>query len=288
MHDRDIAGRTADFREINRVEREFFLDCHAAAPPDIAKDFGISFREAGSVAFQAAPGFPIYPLNRVFGLGTEEAATEDQLDDAIDWLRRNCCPAFSIQVAPVAQPPALDDWLAARGFRSGGGGWTKLRRGTTPVVEQPIRSKFEIREVSAGDRDAPALGAIFGAAFGMPPAAQVWISAMVGRPKMRTYLAYDGDTPIGSGALMVSDGWAWVGLGATAPTHRNQGVQSAMLARRIADGIASGVKGFAIEAINPPPGEEHNFPSYRNMLRAGFEVAYVAQDYFEVMPGPPE
>ena len=70
-----------------------------------------------------------------------------------------------------------------------------------------------------------------------------------------------------------------IGLGATVPSHRGKGAQGALLARRIADANESGARATVTETGRPEPGEEAKHPSYRNILRAGFEEAYVRINY---------
>ena len=92
-------------------------------------------------------------------------------------------------------------------------------------------------------------------------------------------MGYDDAEPVAAGALFLKDGLGWLGLGSTLPTHRGRGGQGAILARRIAEAIDAGARGLVIETGQPEPGEESKHPSYRNIHRAGFEVAYVRMNY---------
>lgn len=44
-------------------------------------------------------------------------------------------------------------------------------------------------------------------------------------------------------ALFVDRNWAWLGIDATLPDYRSRGAQTSLIARRIQDGLASGVGG---------------------------------------------
>jgi hypothetical protein len=85
-------------------------------------------------------------------------------------------------------------------------------------------------------------------------------------------LAWDGDTPIATGAVFVSGRAAWLGIGATLATHRRQGAQSAMLAARVGIAAQAGCRTITTETGIPQPGEAG--PSYVNIQRAGFRIAY--------------
>jgi hypothetical protein len=85
-------------------------------------------------------------------------------------------------------------------------------------------------------------------------------------------MGFDGGTPAAAGALFIDGGCAWLGIGATVGSHRKRGAQSALLAARIDAAIASGCALLTTETGIPQPGEPA--PSYANIQRAGFAVAY--------------
>jgi len=109
--------------------------------------------------------------------------------------------------------------------------------------------------------------------FGMPDSVLGWFSVLPGRPNWRIYVAYDGATPAATGAMYVTGDLAWLGWGATVPEFRNRGGQNALLARRLTDGMAAGVKLFTIETGQPADGELPG-GSYRNIERAGFVFSH--------------
>ncbi len=55
------------------------------------------------------------------------------------------------------------------------------------------------------------------------------------------------------------------------------------MARRIAAAAAAGKRWLFTETGQPQPGEPS--PSYNNMRRCGFELAYLRQNHFVVSPG---
>ena len=71
-------------------------------------------------------------------------------------------------------------------------------------------------------------------------------------------------------------------IGATTPSHRGRGGQSAIFARRLRDARDAGCRFAVVETGKDTP-EDPN-PSYRNMLRAGFELAYFRDNW--VRQGP--
>jgi ribosomal protein S18 acetylase RimI-like enzyme len=97
------------------------------------------------------------------------------------------------------------------------------------------------------------------------------LGATVNIPNNHVYLAQDGDTAAGVGMLTIVDDVGHLNTAATLPEYRGRGVQGALMAHRIRDGIALGCKGFVTETWRPGDAPNH---SYNNMVRQGFDVAY--------------
>ena len=89
--------------------------------------------------------------------------------------------------------------------------------------------------------------------------------------------AYDGGQPAGAGALYVDGGVGWLGLGATLPEYRGRGAQSAILAARIEDARRQGCATVVTETGELA--DDRPSSSYRNILRFGFEEAYLRPNY---------
>ncbi len=98
----------------------------------------------------------------------------------------------------------------------------------------------------------------------------------MGRPGWRQWAAFDGAEPVGErvgfGALFVSGGIGWIGLESTRPTHRGQGIQTALIATRLRAAAELGCRLISVETADDTP-EKPN-PSTHNLARMGFQVAY--------------
>lgn len=248
---------------LEAIERDAWLDLFAAAPPSFAIGAGLScgrFGEAAGFAIQAAPTMQ---FNRMQGIdvGAGEPA---RLDVMLAWLKDNCGPVWALQ---IIAPDEAD--MARRGLAPVGS-WTKFARpaGAPP----PASTDLTIRRV--GSDRASDFGAMVQTGFGAPPPFALWAAQLAGRAGWTTYVAYDGEAPVAAAAMFVERDLAWLGLGCCLPSHRGRGAQSAMLAARIADAGVMGASAVVTETGTPPPGEEAQHPSFRNILRAGFEPAY--------------
>jgi hypothetical protein len=97
---------------------------------------------------------------------------------------------------------------------------------------------------------ADAFGQVVQTGFGLPVASAKWFAALFGRRGWRLCLAYDGEAPIASGAAFAADGVAWFGMDVTLTKFRRRGAQTALINRRIKDGLAARLLGFTAETGN--------------------------------------
>jgi ribosomal protein S18 acetylase RimI-like enzyme len=262
---------------IEQIEREAWLDLFSVAPADIANLWGAWTARLPAATVFALRGAPLVEFNRALGIGVERPATEEGLDHVTAWLRTHANPAWALQIAPVDRSDALLRWMEHRGLTADSSGVAKFLRRRSEIADQSLHTTFKIKAVEP--QDAALFGLVVQAGFEAPPAFAPWFAGLVGRPKWRIYLAYDGKDPIASGAMFIDRGWAWMGIDATLPAYRRQGAQVALLSRRISDGLAAGVEGYTAETDRPIVEHEAAQSSYRNYLRAGFRVAYTRDNY---------
>jgi GNAT superfamily N-acetyltransferase len=81
------------------------------------------------------------------------------------------------------------------------------------------------------------------------------------------YAAWLGGVMAGGGSLRTAEGVAQLTGAATAPAHRRRGVQTALLAARLAEAAAAGCD---IAVVTTQPGSK----SQHNVQRRGFELLY--------------
>jgi hypothetical protein len=258
------------------VERDAWLDFFAAAPDHCAQNFGVSSQRLYDIGVLASREIAMVEFNRAMCVGIVAPATETELDEASAWLTTNAGPGWALQVAPAAHTRVVQDWLRRRGMTPSGTGWTKFKRGTSPAAHVET---FRVQVRLVNRESADAFGQVVQAGFGLPVATAKWFAALFGRPGWRLYLAYDGQTPIASGAAFAQQGVAWFGMDATLTDFRRRGAQTALINRRIEDGRAARLLGFTAETGQPPADQEAAHTSYSNYRRAGFTPAYVRPNY---------
>ncbi len=253
-------------------ETEAWENYYLCSPDEFSQAYRVVAKRIGSVSVTMIPKLDWSFFNRIVGLGVSEPATETMLDDAISILKDAGCNNFMAQISPMSQPYQLPTWLEKRGFKLGRN-WAKVYRGN----ELPIDVPTELRVETIGIECADMFADIALSAFEMPAELRPLVKGPIGKQGWHHYLAFDGDQPVSAGAMFVSGEIAWLGFGSTLVTHRNRGGQGAVFARRINDGLALGCKLFVTET-----GEdtlESPNPSYHNMMRHGFKLAYLRPNY---------
>ncbi len=245
------------------------------------QEMGVAVAETGSATVtMVARGSSAF-FNRIIGLGVGCAATEMELDAIIDMLRGANASGAMFAACPRAQPAELPSWLEARGMKHGPA-WSKLARDATPPL--PAQTSLRIEEIDEKHVFAPSFSGILIPAFGMDPVYAPLVQGVVGKQGWRCYLAFAGEKPIATAGMYLEGDCAWLGFMATLPEARGRGAQSALIARRIKDGIEADCAFFTTETAQDLASAPN--PSYRNMMRAGFTEIYVRPNYMlELQPG---
>ena len=104
-----------------------------------------------------------------------------------------------------------------------------------------------------------------------------WLANLIGRAGWQHYLAFEGDTAVGAGALFIKNNIGWLGFGGTLASHRKRGAQGAIMAQRIRAAAEAGCDWVITETGEDTP--QNPNPSYHNMVRTRFTLAYQRANY---------
>ena len=248
--------------DLERIELSAVLDFFAAAPPDVARAFDLAVLDLGyAAAFSIGAHPKMLLFNRVLGLEADAA-----LPDIERWFASRRC-IFAVSTHAGVE---LADVLDQRGYRLGSR-LMKFRRG----VEQPPAHKTSLRIEQIHEERAADYGAVVAAVFGLGSPLDRWFAATSTRMRWVCFGAFDGSRLIGAGAMHVADTLGWLGAAVTLEDARGRGAQSALLAARIRAASDAGARVLATETVDRVDGEAG--PSFRNVVRAGFEEAYVQE-----------
>lgn len=260
------------FSEVERVEFDAIVDFFRAAPSEARVAHAIEARDIGAVTCLSCRGIePPAVFRRAVRIGVGPPIGERALDEVLAHMDARG-QRYVISVAPQSQPPTLASSLEKRGFTRGYA-WMKFcsacARGPLPASDLKVRV--------VGAEDGEAFGRVVAAGFGLPSSAVPWVGALAGRENWVCVMAFDAAAPIAAGAAYMGGDYAWLGLGATLDSHRRRGAQNALIALRLAEAAARGARVAVTETGECLPDKPS--ASYRNILRAGFEEAYLRQNY---------
>ena len=271
--------------EIEGIECESALSFHGCAPDHVAQSLGLDMEAVHGASLMLAKRSSHLYFNRASGLGMRRPAGPREVAGICDWFRSRGVRRFSLDLSPLARTEELPKHLVAAGFRKRTGG-AKLVRDAGAVHD--IDTGLRIEEIGA-DRSAEWFGVI-ATTWTTIRSRSEWFRARVGQPGWRHYLAYDGVRPVAAASMFAQGHAARLCEAVTIPTERRRGAQSALIARRLQDGIAGGARIFASETAAPLP--RMPLVSYTNMVRAGFPagvregVVYVRRTRATRLGGP--
>ncbi|WIM99048.1 GNAT family N-acetyltransferase [Actinoplanes oblitus] len=261
-----LAGR------IERAEARFIAACGEAAARRRGDRRGFRMPIGGGVAGYAEPDSP---LNKVAGLGFAGPPDPAALDAVEQAYAARGAPVQA-EVASLADPAVLQ-LLAERGYRLvsvenvlghalGGGAAGPV---TPPGVEVRPSDDAELDTWL----DVVVEASLHPDAQGVPwqeefPREVLENAERDAAGLVRRYLARLDGVPAGGGSMHLTDGVAQLTGAGTAPGFRRRGIQSALLAARLADAATAGCD---IAVVTVQPGSA----SQQNAQRRGFDLLYV-------------
>ena len=264
-------GVPYDQAALDRVERRFWRDIWASIPPPVAAEHGIGLGRFGAIQACAARDLGQVPvLNLV--LGAPEAGEQD-LAEAVAWAEEQGVSP-TVPVTPGLERSAeAEAWLQGRGFERGYP-WMKFVRDPHPP-RFAAPDDVEVVELSGGNEEP--FGAIASVGFGFPTWGAEFFAHLPGTEGWRCYLAMVDGKAQACAAILIEDGVAEFGIAATLEEARGRGCQTALLHRRIRDATEAGCHTLFVETGERVPGRPA--ASYRNILKAGFEEAYLRPNW---------
>lgn len=248
------------------IELEAMRSFFAGAPGDV----DVAVAELHGAVCTRGTGAEPRMLNRVVGLGLREEATETALNDIAAFFPTGT-PWF-VSLSPEARPVDLPQRLERRGFVADYP-WMKFRR--APGDMPPFQTDLRVERI---DRDhADSFAGVVADGYRLGREVLPLVASIVGSEGWDCYVAFADGEPAASGALFTSEGVGWLGMAATMAEFRRRGAQGALLATRIGRASERGCELLVTETGAEVEGRPSN--SYRNIVRSGFEPAYVRPNY---------
>jgi GNAT superfamily N-acetyltransferase len=246
----------------------------AAMALDEGKFRWTRFRQGDAICYGSMTE-PSILINRVLGIGSDYPPTLEQLIDIRKIYENAGGGRFFLHVIPDRIGPDYADLLHEAGYEKYRG-WMKFVRGTGEV--RPVTTDLTITRV--GPENADDFASIVSAAFDFGAHFRPAIAALANSPDWYLYMSFSGEVPAGTGGLYMKDGVAYLDFGATHPDFRRRGGQTGVLNTRIRAALDAGCTSIVTMTGEAVPGDEQH--SYRNIQRAGFEKAYLRENWIPI------
>ena len=214
------------------------------------------------------------PFNKVAGLGFHGVPSEAELDQVERAFATRDCPV-QVELSNLAQP-AIGALLTDRGYRLVSFE-NVLGRAIDGEPEPVAAPGVEVRR--SGEQEFHAWHRVIADGFAHPdtqgvPSHEEFPDDIIERAERDLaaaggvrYIALRDGVVAGGAGLRIAEGVAQMTGAATAPAHRRHGVQTALLAVRLADAAAAGCD---IAVVTTQPGSK----SQQNVQRRGFDPLY--------------
>lgn len=243
----------------------------AAAATDEGDFRWTRFRQGDATCYGSTTE-PSILVNRVLGIGSEYRPSLEQLINIRKTYAKGGGSRFFLHVLPEQVGDDYESLLTEAGYEKYRG-WMKFVRGPSDV--DIVSTDLAIRQI--GPDDAGRFAAIVSDAFDFRPAFRPAVAALANDDNWRLYMGFDNESPACTGGLYIKDGVGYLDFGATHPDFRRRGGQTALLTMRVRAALDAGCTSIVTMTGEAVPGDEQH--SYRNILRAGFEEAYLRENW---------
>ena len=262
---------TALARRIERADAKLIAASSEAARRRGASPAGFALPLAGGVASFADADSP---FNKVAGLGFDGEPANAELDE-VERRFGACGAAVQVELSNLASPQ-VGAQLTARGYRLVSFE-NVLGFAINGPPERVAPPGVEVRRI--GDEDFESWLDVVTTGFAHPddqgvPSHEDFPHEALEKAQrdfaaagVRRYIALRDGIPAGGASFAATDGVAQMAGAATVPAHRRRGIQTALLAARLADAAAQGCD---IAVVTTQPGSV----SQRNVQRSGFDLLY--------------
>lgn len=226
---------------------------------------GVEIQKFGDATAFSVTNIPGPSFNTVKGLTAND---EKYVEKIIRFYKEKEIPV-RFELTPAHVSPDLLTYLNTLGFYQLDF-HTSLYKGTDSMLsEEKVEPQISIRELEIDEFDA--FAEIYTNGFQMPSFLQNGVAQnnkiLYNNPNWTFYLASIDNVPAGVGVLFIKDRIATLAAAATVPSLRKNGIQSALIKKRIHQAYLEQCDLIAGQA-------KFGSTSQTNMEKAGMKIAY--------------
>ena len=206
-------------------------------------------------------------------LGFTQEVTPVLIAEILDFYRSCDATTAVLQFAPYLLPVSFAELAADLGLTEAG---SLVKLGC--AVDDVKAGATNLRIGRVAESDAAEWGELILRGMGAPgtPLSEM-IANSVANPAFQAFAAWDGDTMVAGGNLLVHGDVGSINTGATLPEYRGRGAQSALIAARAEAARDAGCRWVVAETGLSAPGETNS--SFNNLSRAGLRPLYQRRNW---------
>ena len=257
LSDKKLALRVERAEALNQVEFAIAYNRMGLEPKAAHKKIG-----SGYAVFAGVDS----PLSQAFALGMEGQVDEAEMDEMESFFMDRGA-AVNVEVCNMADM-SLVQKLVGRGYTISEFTHVLLRP-LAPTDVFDVKGDYLIREVREDEIDtfAGVVAEGFVEGDAAPDSLIDVFKVFFRQSNCACFAASNNEEPAGGGAVFIQDGIAEFGGASTMPRHRNLGIQTGLLRKRLSFAVS---KGCDLAMVTTLPGTT----SQRNVQRQGFQIAY--------------
>lgn len=270
-----------DSAALERVAQLFRYEMWKSVVPDAVIEVGIEVQRFGPVQATAFGREPqVSSLNQIQGAAEPGAVEGGHLADAVEWMRSHEAD-YRVPVAECRPGSAgAEAWLDDHGYERGTA-WTKFVRDVRDFAPPDLPGDPDISIFELGEQEADGEGFswIVREGLDLPIMAETLVFSLPMEDSWRCYTAVlePEARAVATGAMLIEDGVAQLGLDATLERGRGRGCNKALLRRRLRDAAEAGCHTVFAELGECDPG--HLAAAAHNLTNAGFVEAYRSRNW---------
>ncbi|MCZ7602678.1 MAG: hypothetical protein M5R37_07410 [Melioribacteraceae bacterium] len=260
-------------KQLENQEAQYWSDYYICCKSPIQEKLGVSMNIINGAFCFAIAKTDRLAFNRVLGIGLEYEITDQQLKEIINFYKQVGTNRFMIQVSPAAFPENNEELLLRNGFIRYNQ-WAKSYKKLVNEIEIP-ESKLNLENLELSNIEE--FENVIKLAFEFEYDSHLLISRTYKKPGWKHYLTTENGKPIAAASMFICGKFASLAIGGTIPEDRGKGAQSLLIAQRLNDAYKAGCEYVVVETSEDLPDKPSQ--SYRNILKAGFEHAYLRPNY---------